>query len=193
MIIFVLPGFGSHNPNRKFYVLKKYLPNAKVIGLSYPSNDPDEIFQSFSNSISAASTYHDDKDLIFLGTSLGGFWAQHLSKIFNGKSILINPALDPCTTLADHIGLNINSYTNDVTILTDEMVHNYMKYYQNGNLITSLVLLDRGDELIDSNTTLELSYSWVNSTSVIYSGGDHSFQHIKESLLPIKEFIKYDL
>lgn len=188
MIIFVIPGFSSHNPNRKFDVLKKYLPTCQIVGLTYTSNDPHIIANSFHTSVKNAIKYYDDEDIVFLGTSLGGFWSIWLSEIFNSKRIIINPALDPQSSLTNHIGLNKNCYTNDIMSLTNQNVFDYNDYYDKSNLPT-LILLDEGDELFDSNQAIHHFARFDNSQIRMFIGGNHAFQHLKESLPFIKDFI----
>lgn len=188
MIIFVIPGFSSHNPNRKFDVLKKYLPTCKIVGLTYSSNDPHIIASDFHTSIKNAIKYYDDEDIAFLGTSLGGFWALWLSKMFECKRIIINPSLDPQSTLTKYIGLNKNCYTNDIMMLTANNILDYNDYYDKSDLST-LLLLDEDDELFDAHDTVKHFAQLGNTRIEIFPNGNHAFQHIKESLPFIKHFL----
>ena len=191
MIIFILPGFTSHNPNRKFDILKKYLPNATIVGLTYISNDPKEIYTSFCDSISNSMEYYKDQEIILLGTSLGAFWAKHLAKVYKSKCIIINPALHPMVSLKQHVGLNKNVYTNDVLLLSEEMIKDYDNYYVIGNHIDTLVLLDEGDELFKYKETKSVVDRWEKTQTISYTGGSHAFDHLKEALPEIKKFTGY--
>lgn len=189
MIIFVLPGFASHNPNRKFDFLKENLPECTIVGLTYPNNSPLDIAKAWTDTIEYSMIYYQDKNICFLGSSLGGFWAKYFAEIYNVKSILITPALNPDVTLRRHIGLNHNFYTNAIEKLTISQISEYLMYKVDKFKTNTLVLLDKGDEIIDYDTLLhQLSY-WPVVKIIAFEGGNHSFQHMDKSLQYIKEFL----
>ena len=105
-------------------------------------------------------------DLKLVGTSLGGFYAAHLSAKFSIPAVLINPAVSPYDFIKDP------SYKGkDITKLK-------FKY-------RPLVLLDMGDELFDSaETAKKLSHCRV----IKYAGGNHRFAHMKEAIGEIEKY-----
>jgi predicted esterase YcpF (UPF0227 family) len=61
------------------------------------------------------------RKLLFIGSSLGGFWAQRLAPEFGARIVLINPSMRPDETLARHIGRYRNAATGGETVLTAQM------------------------------------------------------------------------
>lgn len=66
--------------------------------------------------------------VVFVGTSLGGFWAARMAEKFDCPSVLINPAMHPDVTLAKYIGSNTEYKTGKSFELTKETVDKYKKY-----------------------------------------------------------------
>jgi predicted esterase YcpF (UPF0227 family) len=52
-----------------------------------------------------------DPELMLVGTSLGGFWANHFCEKYNLKTVLINPCLEPLDSLLKYPGADVQSYT----------------------------------------------------------------------------------
>jgi predicted esterase YcpF (UPF0227 family) len=185
MILFVLPGFLSYVPNDKFRYYVKELPNLDIIPLNYSPNpvtatiDLVKEIQEF-----------DDPDKIFLGTSLGGFWTQFLANEFNGKSIMLNPAITPTSTLQHYIGTVTNYVTNETCELTKRDVQRYQSLYITPGLVETLILLNTEDEMLNYLKTVNV---YIDDAKIeIIQGGDHRFTNIEETLQPIKDFINYE-
>lgn len=187
MIIFVLHGFQGATPNRKTEVLRKYAKPHIVVGLNYtysPIHSVNDLYQQIDN----AMAFHDTKECVFLGTSLGGFWAQFLSVRYQVKGILINPAIEPWDSLHKHIGICQNVVTNGAFNLSEDDVDSHRAYKKQGDEGELLVLLDKGDELFDYRHTLRrfLDYQSVR----VWDGGEHSFAHLKDAMYNIINFIE---
>ncbi|MCC6197777.1 MAG: esterase, partial [Burkholderiales bacterium] len=52
-----------------------------------------------------------DSKVMFVGSSLGGFYATHLAERFGARAVMINPAVHPQRDLAPWIGVQTNLYT----------------------------------------------------------------------------------
>lgn len=188
MIIY-LHGFNSWGEtHNKAKFLAEQLPEIDVYSPSYPSNDPDMAIQIVNNLISKRA-YPDDK-VMFVGSSMGGFFAQYLSKKHNGKCVLINPATQITKTLKRCIGENTNYVTNETYTLTEENVAAFGKYdvtifnILRDNVPTTLLLLDGSDEVLDPKVALD-KYLFVANCHV-FAGGNHRFTHLAESVELIK-------
>jgi len=187
MIIFVLHGFQGATPNRKTEVLRKYATPHIVVGLNY-EYEPKKALCSLIQQVACAKEYHNCRDIVFLGTSLGAFWAKYLAFYFGVGGILINPALDPLASLVPHIGMNNNVVTNGAFVLSSSDIEKYEEYYVEDNGHKLLVLLDKGDELLDYNVSYDRFR--LDHTCLVWEEGNHSFAHLKESLPDIFEFIE---
>ena len=187
MIIFVLHGFQGATPNRKTEVLKKYAKPHVVVGLNY-GYTPHVAREHLIRQVEAACWFHDTQECVFLGTSLGAFWAKFLAIECMRPAILINPALDPVRSLKPYVGVCNNVVTNGAFVLSENDVALHKDFYTNDWEAPLLVLLDRGDELLDYAVTLA-RFNDVQKC-VVYEDGNHSFAHLKEALPTILNFME---
>ena len=150
-----------------------------------------DVFQVSYNSCEHPDTIYDDlyaqlKEIdpdVVMGSSLGGYWAARLGYTFNVLSVLLNPSIEPHETLLDVVGENVNFVTGEKGILQKESVLAYDSILNYKH--SMLVLLDREDEVLDSETT----YTALNDVCnvVMFEGGSHRFEHLKESLDQIQK------
>jgi len=187
MIIFVLHGFQGATPNRKTEVLRKYAKPHIVVGLNYGYN-PHVAADYLISQIEAACWFHNTRECVFLGTSLGAFWAKYLAIECMRSGILINPALDPVRSLKPYIGVCNNVVTNGAFVLSEDDVEKHQIYYTNDWEAPFLVLLDEGDELLDYAVALA-RFGGVQKC-ITYPDGDHSFAHLKDALPDILKFME---
>ncbi len=133
-------------------------------------------------------------DVIFMGSSMGGFTSEYLAIKTGSKAIMINPVIVASELLSQFMGVTENFETglpyqweqNNC----DQYVE-YEKYIKNStHSIDRTILLDMADELIDSVNT-ELVYK-DKANVVTYEGGSHSFEHIKQALPVIEQVIFSD-
>lgn len=133
-------------------------------------------------------------DVIFMGSSMGGFASEYLAMKTNGKAIMINPAIVPSELLPQFIGVTENAETGQDYQWDESHCEQYIEFEkelaQSAQYIDRTILLDKADALIDSEIT-RLRYE--NKANVIcYDGGSHSFEHIKEALPMIEKVIFED-
>ena len=170
-MIYYIHGFNSLSTgNEKIDLLEKLL-NKSIKPLDYVSGD------TFENNFKLLISKIKDKNPIFIGTSLGGFFAAMLARHMNGTAIMVNPAIDPKNTLLNYIGPQKNFKTGEKYFFKKDIPNSYPDI-----LIPkkSLLLLDKGDEIINYKKTYE-SIGGLCSEKIIFEGGNHRFQHWKES------------
>ena len=126
---------------------------------------------------------HKHIDLI-VGCSMGGWLAAKMGCLFGIPFVALNPCIKPSVILASVPSDGIY-YTGEKYVLTPSVIASYDDIaVKNG---CGLVLLDDGDEFLDSNETAEYL---ENIYKVIrFSGGTHRFSHMKESLKLITNFM----
>jgi predicted esterase YcpF (UPF0227 family) len=178
MMFIYLHGFNSaFNPESD--KIKDLESLGEVVGISYNSfGSYKEIFKEISSKVPR------NKNIIFVGTSLGGFWAAEMARAFSTPSVLINPCYDPYRMLRKYVCVQHKNYiTNEVKILTNSNVETYPIYsmvgYDRTFKYLPLVLLDMGDEVIDSNETSKILDGFPVK---MWNGGSHRFDHMKESI-----------
>lgn len=124
-----------------------------------------------------------DKDIeLVVGTSLGGYYSATIGASFAVPFVAINPVIDPIFTLSKYIGDGV-TFAGDAYTLKKETITAYPKFPLGG---CGLILLDRGDELIDSEKTQAMLKTFYSTK--IFAAGSHRFQHINESLIEINNF-----
>lgn len=129
--------------------------------------------------------------LRFIGSSMGGFFSTYLLHQFDGKAVLINPAVTPHTLLRDYLGEHENPYTRDKFTLESGHIDVLRRMF-----IESItkpgrfwVLLQTGDETLDYKLA-EKKYQGGKLT--IEQGGDHSFVGYERYLHDISHFLLSD-
>ncbi|WP_428355369.1 YqiA/YcfP family alpha/beta fold hydrolase [Methyloprofundus sp.] len=101
-----------------------------------------------------------DKDIdLVVGTSLGGYYSSIIGDGF--------------------------TFTGDAYTLKKETITTYPGFALEG---CGLILLDRGDKLINSEETLSTLENFYGTR--IFEGGNHRFEHINESLREIEDFFE---
>ena len=130
-------------------------------------------------------------DVVFMGSSMGGFTSEYLAIKTGCKAIMINPAITPSELLTQFVGVTENYETGQPYHWEQNNCEQYKRYEKELNSssqpIERTVLLDMADELIDSVNTLFLYKDKANVVS--YEGGSHGFEHIKQALPVIDRLI----
>lgn len=179
MIYVYLHGFNSaYDPaSIKVHVLSSL---GEVFGVTYNTfGTYEEIFSEISSQV-------PNEEVVFVGTSLGGFWAAEMAKHFGMPSVIINPCLDPNTALRKYVGEPVTNYvTGDSMTLNEAAVDSYQTQVSKDTAFLPLVLLDMGDEVIDS---FETRQTLTGFPMVHYAGGSHRFDHMEDAL---EEIVKY--
>jgi predicted esterase YcpF (UPF0227 family) len=131
---------------------------------------PDEVFASFTKVISPRKKY------LFVGTSMGGFFAAWLGSELGCPFVAINPASNPAVSLRKHIGA-FQSYSGAQCVLKKETVDVYksLPFRMDGN---GFVAIDMGDKIIDPQQTLRLVGN--NLPVVTFPDGSHRFDHMPQ-------------
>jgi predicted esterase YcpF (UPF0227 family) len=132
---------------------------------------------------------------IFVGTSLGGFYAAALASSFGIPCVLINPLVSGSffrTAGAMMKDVPMKNYvTGEQSVLTQPVLDSYatLSLTDCNYEYKPLLLLDMGDELLDSHETRETLKDVVSPSSVYYPGGSHRFDHIDIALPSIQSYL----
>lgn len=186
MIVY-LHGFNSTGTDSgKFTELVKGLPDIDIYAPTYPSNNPDEAIRIISELVENNRDEYDE--LMFIGTSMGGYFAQYLGRKYDAKVVLINPAINPAITLQRHLGENTNFYTGENYTLTKENIESFKHFNVDdyNHEFGTLLLLDVDDEIINSKIAFD-KYEG-NADIVCFTGGNHRFAHMDEAMPMIEQY-----
>jgi len=185
-----LHGFNSAaSPNSEKVKMLKTLGN--VYTPTYDSFAAyDEILDNLQKDVS------DIDSPIFVGTSLGAYWAMVLSESWYAPAVLINPLLRPVEWFWPRIGQDyVNYKTGRYQTVTVECARSYagagLLSFLDDSHFRPLILLDERDEVLNSAKTLESlgeldddAYFMIHS----FAGGNHRFAHMKQALNSIEEY-----
>lgn len=165
--VLYIHGFNSFfdENSEKIIELKKHF-NLFGLSLNYSELSYHEVYRLIYNELV------DKKIDCIIGTSFGGWLANNIGGKCGLPFVCINPVINPIQTLEKYS-------------VKEEIIESYQNkslYYKNG-----MLLLDMGDEVLDSNKTLDHFQKYLLCR--IYDGGNHRFVHMKESIEDIVNFI----
>ena len=158
------------------------------VGITYDTTAT--IDMAFGQIMNELAKLEDLDDTVLVGTSLGAFYAAEVSRLVGLPAILINPCVNPGTSLRKYVNqlhknfvTGVESFFGDNTLSTygDDVIRPYHR-------IKPLVLLDRGDEIIDATETFRFMKRTYDIDAVMFEGGSHRFDHMDEALEYIKAY-----
>ncbi|HIP46834.1 MAG TPA: esterase [Campylobacterales bacterium] len=183
MVVYI-HGFGSCGFSNKARLLKEYFGEDEVFSpsLSYvPELAIDTLNQMLTLLVKR-------EKVTLVGSSLGGYYATYFSHKFNITAVLVNPAVYPYNSLAEHIGLNHSYHDSSDYSFIQEHIDSLKAYeVEEINPQNFLVLLQTGDEVLDFK---EAEKKYHDSRLIIEEGGNHSFENFESKMEMIKAFIR---
>lgn len=154
-VIVYFHGFNSSPLTDKVQQLRTLLPNDYIYSF-LADIDPEIAIKNVGNDIDSALLNHlnEDIEIIFIGTSLGGWLAAKLADLYGVKAILINPVFNPTKSL--------EKYGVDKEIREKYEVLTISPKYQ--------YFLAKHDEVIDHKELIEV----LNSKSIPYDLNEYA-------------------
>lgn len=126
----------------------------------------------------------ENKIDLVVGTSLGAYYSNIIANKIQIPFIAFNPVTNPKEILRKFIG-DFVDFSGNKKHLSADAIESYSSNFLSSG--TGLILLDIGDELLDSlKTQKEYSESFK---VVAFEGGTHRFKHIDESKEIIEIYI----
>lgn len=97
--IVYVPGFGGNEERSTTYkaIKETFGENHEVVCLKYDNIDPVKAEQELSEQL--YKNFQENSEIVLVGNSLGGYWANHLCEKFDYPTILINPSYNPAINL----------------------------------------------------------------------------------------------
>lgn len=120
----------------------------------------------------------NNSKIMFVGTSLGGYWASKMSDIFGVPSIVINPSTSPKSTLGN--------YNNP--LLTNEELQKYPDLDTTFGT-PKIVLLAKDDEILNYTLAEKLFNGKANVK--VFENGGHRFNEINTISNNIDELLNH--
>lgn len=128
------------------------------------------------------------ENAVFIGSSMGGFYANYFSEQRRERAVMINPAVYPHKLLQDYVGIQQSPYTGERFEFRPEYLEQLkgliVKEMSEPEL--RLVLLQSGDETLNYR---EAEAFYNKSQCVVEQGGNHSFAGFPRYLPEIANFL----
>jgi predicted esterase YcpF (UPF0227 family) len=185
--VLYLHGFNSSPQSMKALQTKAYFSiNFPDVNFYSPqlASSPEGVIKQLEGLIENANSA--DEPWCFIGSSLGGYFSTYLSEKYQGKAVLINPAVKPYELMSNYLGEQTNPHTGEVYQIEQHFIASLEGLEQ--KVITKnnyLVMVQTGDEVLDYRQATE---KYDNCQLIIQSGGDHSFIDYSKMLPKIAMF-----
>lgn len=191
MIVY-LHGFGGSGNSEKVDALIEKFGVDNVFAPDLPL-DPDEVVDIIREKVFDWYDIRNPSDkLVFVGTSLGAFYASFFANKFDAPAVIVNPSVRPNESLKDYVGRNVNHVTKEEFWLTLahldklKLMREYVTNNYKGVLIHLFVAKD--DEVIPSYEMLNW-YQYTASTHIEETGGHRFAAHWNKVVDKVKELV----
>ena len=147
-------GFNSSSESSTCTALQNHFGKDKVVATCYDYINPVNAFAYLDGIIAPLMATHT---VLLVGTSLGGFWANHFAEKYRLHCALVNPSLNPGVSLAQYLGENTNFHTGEKATLTTQHLEAYKQYIFGGTpLLHKSILLGSKDIVVDPIFTRQI-------------------------------------
>jgi uncharacterized protein len=180
-----LHGFNSSPASHKARLMKTHM-EGRGQGHLYACPELPDTPRAAIDAIEAAIAGVEPGKVTFLGSSLGGFYANWLAQKLGCRAVLINPAITPHVGLEAYLGTQKNLHTGEPYELTRAHLDGWRDLVvERIDPERYLLLLETGDEVLDWRAAAR---KYEGARTVIRDGGDHSLQSFPEQIGRIVAF-----
>jgi uncharacterized protein len=191
-VIVYLHGFASSGNSAKAQALIDCFGVDNVWNPDLPI-DPDQVSKMVKDKIGDWFIHRADQEkLVFVGTSLGAFYATYFGLLYDAPFVIVNPSVFPDQSLSAKLGTNTNHVTNEefmvrlcdlkrLSIIKDTIVSQYQ-----GSLAHMFVAKD--DDVIDYNDMIA-AYPHAASLVIKETGGHRFTEHWQEVVDKVAELV----
>ena len=172
--IYYFHGFGSGRDSSTAAAIKKVYPNTEVI--VYDTTDYEKALAQFNEFFKGKRFDYTD---MFIGSSLGGYWANRFCSQFGVQTILINPGLDPNSSLRKYDGEEVTGYDDKKKIYRHKDSYVDVK----DRIYPRVVFIGEKDEVVDYKYTEKML---KDHSQFVYLPGEG---HTLKDLTPVVDMI----
>jgi predicted esterase YcpF (UPF0227 family) len=164
----------------------------KFIPMDYPSCDPVAIYENFTVKMYASQHYLNN---IIIGTGLGGFWANYFAKDIMAKTVLINPCVNPTTTLYKFMDTDsdiVYDSEGKECLLTEQMIDKYTLYESmSRSHYGSVLFIAKDDPVMDWRLTTVLFKNVDDMVIRLYRRGGHTLdEHMGQVIIDAEQLME---
>ncbi len=179
MIVY-LHGFASTGNSSKVDLLRQRFGDDMVVAPDLPF-DPTEVVSMVDTIVTKfMENRKPDEKLVFVGTSLGAFYANYFGHIYDCPIVLVNPSGNPSESMKSRLGTNTNYVTGEEFLVSlahlDKLssMRKQVAEIYSGALVSLFVARD--DEVIPFESMLE-NFQFTSKTVVMEDGGHRFSTH----------------
>ena len=119
--------------------------------------------------------------LVFVGSSLGGFYTSQVAPLFAANCMLINPATNPAQGLRKFLGRNTHFHSGRQWDFTETICNSYQNFCDRRTApIERLVVIGRNDTTLDPS---EGRNYWQGHAQIHETDDEHSIAAIDDVML----------
>ena len=183
--IFYLHGFRGHYlKGSKIRFLQATYGKENVIGFDL-YNSPIQNIEKIKQVIN--ELYLNDEK-IFIGTSLGGYYAFILSHIYDSHLLLINPVINPSITMQNFVNKKYFSFQDEnktITITNNDLeefkqLSNLYENIEQNNKFIHQVWIGKYDEFYSNVNKVCAHYINLGYSAQIFENESHRFTGFEE-------------
>ena len=181
--IIYINGFRGGGPSAKIDALHEAFPDS--VYNDYVPARFDKAVVAIANMVEKCGY----EDYVFVGTSLGGFYAAWAARKYRAKALLLNPSLFPAHTLRKYIGELV-----DGTLWDEFDCRAFADKIDMNSGDPMIVLCERGDTVIDWHETyvlLNMDKPYHADMRVL-QGGSHRFENYEKMIEAVEELMFQD-
>ena len=176
MKIVYLHGYGSSGTSPKTAALVERFGRENVASPDLPVN-PKQVETIVSKIIRETKSF----PIVFVGSSLGGFWANYFAQLWDAPCVLVNPAILPSQSLPK---LGVLKNIADLYKPYESRLYEYMDGGRHINLFAA-----KDDALLPYETTLK-AFPKTASTTVTDTGGHGYFENWASVMDKVAEIVE---
>jgi len=191
MKIILLHGFASVGTGAKYEALVKEFGRDNIFSPNLPVNPAD--VEALLDEEIKCMHLDGEEPALFVGTSLGGFWANYMAQKYKKPCVIVNPSMFPSHTMFFVSGMTMCNFATGLPFTVPiDIVPSFMKREKfledntNGELINLFVARD--DNILDYKVTLRQTPQTA-STQIFEDGGHRFEKHWPSVLEKIKELV----
>lgn len=175
--IIYLHGWGSSPDSKKVMDLQKEFSDIADVTAPTLTHSPINTHKAIFEHIEQQAPKGNLDNVILVGTSLGGFWADVVGRELLLRTVLINPSTQPHLTLLETTLDKLDYQGNPHTKLTSKDLKTYETLSKDTDarniIMPTTVLLSEDDNIIDYMIAYD-KYK-CKCAIVIYGDGGHRF------------------
>lgn len=173
LIVLYFHGYGSSPLTDKVSDLKRSFADVRAPQIPLLFQEAQSTLCDYVESLMC-----EKRDLIIVGTSLGGYWAGMIGAKYDIPTVLVNPAIDPAKSLVQF---------DDTRLTTDELAK-FDKITKSSS--PRMVLLAEDDDIIPPHEAARLFAD--NAKVQLFRDGGHRFQCPERIADAVKYLAQYN-